>query len=95
MAAPKSGQVIDIGGSALEKKLRKSLQDDFIKNGEKSARVLPTELFYFGPGLDLWNKVCWIKDYHQTRDEIALLEKYSAEICREIPAGCTIVDMGY
>ncbi|EDN10495.1 predicted protein [Histoplasma mississippiense (nom. inval.)] len=88
------GEVLDIGGSGLGDSLKVKLKEDFISSDGKSSRSFPTELFYYGLGLQLWNQVCWLADYHQTRDEISLLECHGAAICEEIPLGCTIVDMG-
>lgn len=88
------GEVLDIGGSGLGDSLKVKLKEDFISSDGKSPRSFPTELFYYGLGLQLWNQVCWLADYHQTRDEISLLECHGAAICEEIPLGCTIVDMG-
>jgi uncharacterized SAM-dependent methyltransferase len=96
------GQVLDIGGSQVAQNIQSTLRKVFLLQDEhrhgqsqpQMKRTLPTELFYYEDGLRLWQEVCWLPDYHQTRDEISLLDEYGAVIAQYIPAGCTIVDMG-
>jgi len=94
LALPPLGDILDIGGSNLAGHLVSELRTQFVLQSGSSARSLPTELFYVGQGPRLWKQVCWLADYHQTRDEIALLSEYGAAIAAYMPAGCIIVDMG-
>ncbi|KAL5339730.1 hypothetical protein BJX70DRAFT_397442 [Aspergillus crustosus] len=56
--AVRNGTVFAIGGGNLTQDIKSALQEEFLLQGLESykpkARSFPTELFYYGDGLRLW-----------------------------------------
>jgi uncharacterized SAM-dependent methyltransferase len=91
---PKSGDVIDIGGSRLSDSLKKMLERKLLREDRPGQRLLPSALLSDDRGLGIWRHLNRLPDYYQTRDEILLLEQHGSEIARHMAQGSVLLDLG-
>lgn len=55
---------------------------------------MPTMLLYDAVGLQLFEDVTYLEEYYLTNAEIEVLENYSGEIAKLVPAGSILLELG-
>jgi dimethylhistidine N-methyltransferase len=72
--------------------------DDFarcLSDGlSRTPKEIPCKYFYDAEGSALFDAICALPEYYQTRTEVALLRRHAAEIASLIGAGAEIVEFG-
>lgn len=92
---PPHGAVEDIGGSTMAENVKERLQQVMAEPCTPPAKVtLPDELLYSELGLLIWNDLIFTPEFYQTHDEIAIFNKYGAEIIACVESGVTLIDLG-
>ena len=75
-----------------------SPQDDFAQNLAaglaKTQKEIACKYFYDEEGSRLFDAICALPEYYQTRTETALLARHAAEIAALMGAGAEIVEFG-
>ena len=88
------GAVVDINNGSLHRTMRTM----FIKSMTPKAGIrtwlLPTAFLFDNKGLQIWSQITRSATYHQTNDEIQLLEKYGKDIASYITDGSILIDIG-
>lgn len=80
-----------------EEELSFSLLDDIhqmLRPGEGGEKRMPTMLLYDAKGLQLFEDVTYLEEYYLTNAEIEVLENYSGEIAKLVPAGSLLLELG-
>jgi hypothetical protein len=90
----KVGTVVDINNSLLSKAMEAVFMEFVVLRSADEDRVMPTAFFVNDLGLQIWSQITKSPTYHQTNDEIKLLESYGADITNYIVAGSTLIDIG-
>ena len=57
-------------------------------------KTLPCKFFYDARGSALFEEICRLPEYYLTRTEIAILDRYAAEIAAHIGPHCRLVELG-
>ncbi|VAX12773.1 hypothetical protein MNBD_GAMMA24-1763 [hydrothermal vent metagenome] len=74
------------------------LVDDFysevIEGLKQSPRKIPPKFFYDTKGSRLFDAICELPEYYQTRTEISLLTQYAQEIAALIGEQCLLIEPG-
>ncbi len=60
----------------------------------RSPRALPCKYFYDAVGSDLFEQICELPEYYQTRTELALLQRYANEIATLAGDKVEIIEFG-
>lgn len=72
--------------------------DDFatalIQGLSRSPKDIPCKFFYDSQGSHLFDAICALPEYYQTRTELALLNRHAPEIAKLIGPGAEIVEFG-
>lgn len=55
---------------------------------------MPTMLLYDAKGLQLFEDITYLEEYYLTNAEIEVLENYSDEIAKLVPADSLILELG-
>lgn len=61
--------------------------------GER-PRHLPCKFFYDERGSQLFDEICGLDEYYLTRTELAIMERYGAEMAEQIGPGVMLVEYG-
>ncbi len=74
------------------------LADDFytevIEGLKQSPRKIPPKFFYDAKGSRLFDAICELPEYYQTRTDISLLTQYAEEIAGLIGEQCLLIEPG-
>src|SRR5450432_1964770 len=65
-----------------------------IEGLERSPKDIPCKYFYDATGSALFDAICALPEYYQTRTEVALLRRHAGEIAALIGADAQIVEFG-
>lgn len=72
--------------------------DDFFQDTlqglSKPQKELPAKYFYDERGSMLFDQICDLDEYYQTRTEIGLLQAHSAEIAEIAGENCVVIEYG-
>lgn len=60
----------------------------------QSQKTLPCKFFYDAAGSQLFEEICELDEYYPTRTEVAIMEKYAAEMASHLGADCVLVELG-
>lgn len=80
-----------------EEELSFSLLDDIhqmLRPEEGGEKRMPTMLLYDAKGLQLFEDITYLEEYYLTNAEIEVLENYSSEIAKLVPAGSLLLELG-
>lgn len=80
-----------------EEELSLCLLDDIhqlLRPGEGEEKRMPTMLLYDAAGLQLFEDITYLEEYYLTNAEIEVLENYSGEIAKLVPAGSILLELG-
>lgn len=73
-------------------------EDDFaacLRDGlTRTPKTLPCKFFYDAEGSALFDAICELPEYYQTRTEMALLARHAGEIAQLMGPGAEIVEFG-
>ena len=67
---------------------------NLIEGLQKPAKEIACKYFYDAEGSALFDAICALPEYYQTRTEVALLRRHAGEIASLIGAGAEIVEFG-
>src|SRR5262249_29166374 len=97
-AASRRGCVMgDIGPSFTFHDLapsEESFRDAVIAGLSREPKSLPCKLFYDARGSALFEKICDLPEYYLTRTEIAILDRFAADIAARIGPHCRLIELG-
>jgi dimethylhistidine N-methyltransferase len=65
-----------------------------IEGLQKTPKEIPCKFFYDSEGSALFDAICALPEYYQTRTEVALLRRHAGEIAGLIGADAEIVEFG-
>ena len=65
-----------------------------IEGLQKTPKEIPCKFFYDSEGSALFDAICALPEYYQTRTEVALLRRHAGEIAAAIGAEAEIVEFG-
>ena len=71
-----------------------SLSDDVRDGLRRDRKRLNPVLFYDARGSELFEEICTLPEYYQTRTERALLREHAAEVTRRCPERVTVAEFG-
>jgi L-histidine N-alpha-methyltransferase len=67
--------------------------EDVIQGLTNKLKYLPPKYFYDDRGSDLFEQICELPEYYQTRTEALILSQYADEIA-QITGACELVELG-
>ena len=73
---------------------RQDLYDEVIAGFSESPKSLPCKLFYDQRGSELFNEICELDEYYLTRAEVQIMQRYAAEMGRQIGEQVRLVEYG-
>jgi dimethylhistidine N-methyltransferase len=65
-----------------------------IEGLSKSPKALPCKYFYDATGSDLFDRICELPEYYQTRTELALLKAHAAEMALLAGSDVQLIEFG-
>ena len=71
-----------------------SFARSLIEGLQKTPKEIPCKFFYDSEGSALFDAICALPEYYQTRTEVALLRRHAGEIASLIGAEAEIVEFG-
>jgi dimethylhistidine N-methyltransferase len=71
-----------------------SFLEDVLTGLRRVPKRLSCRFFYDERGSQLFDEICELDEYYLTRTEIAIMQKYAAEMAREIGPGVRLVEFG-
>ena len=71
-----------------------SFRDAVFAGLGQQPKTLPCKFFYDARGSALFEEICRLPEYYLTRTEIAILDRYAAEIAVHIGPHCRLVELG-
>lgn len=57
-------------------------------------KTLPSKYFYDQRGSQLFDQICELPEYYPTRTELGIMQRYAAEMGRQIGAGAMVIEFG-
>jgi len=70
------------------------LRDEVVAGLKSCPRAIPPKFFYDERGSGLFDRICELPEYYQTRTEMAILRHALPELTDFIGAECTLVELG-
>jgi len=70
------------------------LRDEVIAGLRRRPRAIPPKFFYDERGSKLFDRICELPEYYQTRTEMAILRRALPQLAASIGAECTLVELG-
>jgi L-histidine N-alpha-methyltransferase len=77
----------------LENSFRSDIRRDIFKGMTAKNKFIPSKYFYDARGSHLFEKICVLPEYYQTRTEMSILHDVAQEIIDPFPGG-DIVELG-
>lgn len=71
-----------------------NFRDAVIAGLGREPKSLPCKLFYDARGSQLFEKICELPEYYLTRTEIAILDRFAADIATRIGPHCRLIELG-
>lgn len=84
--APQSASSLD--------EARQDLADAVIVGLAKPAKAIPSRFLYDARGSQLFEEITQLDEYYPTRTEIALLERYGADMAATVPDATALIEFG-
>lgn len=57
-------------------------------------KILPSKYFYDAHGSDLFERICVQPEYYPARTELALMERYAAQMAATLGPRCALIELG-
>jgi L-histidine Nalpha-methyltransferase len=73
---------------------QETFRDAVIAGLVREPKSLPCKLFYDARGSALFEKICELPEYYLTRTEIAILDRFAADIAHRIGPHCRLIELG-
>src|SRR5947208_14509200 len=73
---------------------QESFRDAVITGLRREPKSLPCKFFYDARGSALFEKICELPEYYLTRTEIAILDRFAADIATQLGPHCRLVELG-
>jgi dimethylhistidine N-methyltransferase len=70
------------------------LRREVIDGLSADPRAIPAKFFYDARGSELFDRICELPEYYQTRTEMTILHRALPELVRLIGAECLLVELG-
>jgi len=67
---------------------------DVLADLRRRPKHLPCKYFYDERGSHLFDQICALDEYYPTRTELAIMDRYAAEMAAQIGAGARLVEFG-
>jgi dimethylhistidine N-methyltransferase len=81
-------------GQALPRRSDEGFRRCFLDGLSQEPRVLPCKYFYDAVGSDLFDRICELPEYYQTRTELKLLKDHAGEIASLIGSDAELIEFG-
>src|SRR5437763_12278238 len=73
---------------------QESFRDAVLAGLGRDPKTLPCKFFYDARGSALFEKICELPEYYLTRTEIAILDRFAADIADRIGPHCRLIELG-
>src|SRR6202011_5205841 len=73
---------------------QESFRDAVVAGLSREPKSLPCKFFYDARGSALFEKICELPEYYLTRTEIAILDRFAADIAARIGPHCRLIELG-
>jgi dimethylhistidine N-methyltransferase len=73
---------------------RRKFHNDVLAGLRRAAKQLPCKYLYDTHGSELFDCICQLDEYYLTRSELAIMDRFAAEIGAQIGAGAMLVEFG-
>ena len=73
---------------------QESFRDSVIAGLQREPKSLLCKFFYDARGSALFEKICELPEYYLTRTEIAILDRFAADIAARIGPHCRLIELG-
>ena len=73
---------------------QESFRDAVIAGLGREPKSLPCKFFYDARGSALFEKICELPEYYLTRTEIAILDRFAADIATQLGPHCRLIELG-
>jgi L-histidine Nalpha-methyltransferase len=73
---------------------QESFRDAVIAGLRRDPKSLPCKFFYDARGSALFEKICELPEYYLTRTEIAILDRFAADIATQLGPHCRLIELG-
>ena len=73
---------------------QESFRDAVIAGLGRDPKSLPCKFFYDSRGSALFEKICERPEYYLTRTEIAILDRFAADIATQLGPHCRLIELG-
>jgi dimethylhistidine N-methyltransferase len=73
---------------------QESFRDAVIAGLGREPKSLPCKFFYDARGSALFEKICELPEYYLTRTEIAILDRFAADIAAQLGPHCRLIELG-
>src|SRR5438874_13714077 len=73
---------------------QESFRDAVIAGLRREPKSLPCKFFYDARGSALFEKICELPEYYLTRTEIAILDRFAADIATQLGPHCRLIELG-
>lgn len=70
------------------------LHQEVLAGLRATPRSIPPKFFYDEPGSELFDRICDLPEYYQTRTETGILSRALPDLARHIGAECMLVELG-
>jgi dimethylhistidine N-methyltransferase len=70
------------------------LHDEVLRGLAATPRAIPPKFFYDERGSELFDRICELPEYYQTRTEMAILRAALPELVARVGRECTLVELG-
>ena len=73
---------------------QQSFRDAVFAGLSRDPKSLPCKFFYDARGSALFEKICDLPEYYLTRTEIAILDRFAADIATRLGPHCRLIELG-
>jgi dimethylhistidine N-methyltransferase len=73
---------------------RRAFLSDVLAGLQMTPKQLPCKYFYDQRGSELFDRICQLDEYYLTRSELAIMERFAAEMGAQIGPGAMLVEYG-
>jgi L-histidine N-alpha-methyltransferase len=73
---------------------QESFRDAVVAGLSREPKSLPCKFFYDSRGSVLFEKICELPEYYLTRTEIAILDRFAADIAARVGPHCRLIELG-
>jgi L-histidine N-alpha-methyltransferase len=72
---------------------QESFRDAVVAGLSREPKSLPCKFFYDSRGSVLFEKICELPEYYLTRTEIAILDRFAADIAARVGPHCRLIEL--